>query len=253
MKLYSGNKKSLYALIGLGAFAAYMVYSQLLSGPSYKPVTPQTARQEAAADSAAAGSAEKGGPDVSQAKSKVSKGSSSKGKNGEFHPVYIAKKKEDRPDVSKLDPTIRFDLLDQAMKVPQAGADRDLFQISKAPPVKEVAAVLKGNEPVVRPYIPSGPRVPPKPQPPPPPPPPAPLIIPFKFYGTSAVHPDGKRTAYFIIPGATPDTDEIYMADEGDLIKKRYRIVQIAVDRVVVEDITDKRKAPLNMEKENTQ
>jgi len=252
MKLYSGNKKSVYALIGLGTFAAYMVYSQLLSGPGYKPVTPQTARPEAA-DSAADGSSEKGGPDISQAKGKISKASPSKSKNGEFHPVYIAKKKEDRPDVSAIDPTIRFDLLDRALQVPQAGAERDLFQISKAPPVKQVAEVLKGNEPVIHPYIPVGPRQPPKPMPPPPPPPPAPLVVPFKFYGTSAVHPDGKRTAYFIIPGSSPETDEIFMADEGDVVKKRYRIVQIAVDKVVVEDIMDKRRAPLNMEKENTQ
>jgi hypothetical protein len=251
MKLYSGNKKSLYALIGLGAFALYMVYSQLLSGPSYKPVTPQTARPDGAADTAAATPSEKSGPDISQARSKVSKGSSSK-KNGEFLPPYIAKKKEDRPDVLTIDPTIRFDLLAKVMKVPPAGGERDLFQISKAPPVKQVAELGK-NEPVVHPYVFVGPRLPQKPGPPPPPPPPAPLVIPFKFYGTSAVHPDGKRTAYFIIPGSSPDTDEIFMADEGDVVKKRYRIIQIAVDRVVVEDITDKRKAPLNMEKENTQ
>jgi len=252
MKLYSGNKKSLYALIGLGGFAAYMVYSQFLSGPSYKPVTPPAARPEVAADSASGGAVEKSGPNISQAKAKVSRGSSSKLKNGEFHPVYEAKKVEDRPDVSAIDPTIRFDLLDRAMKVPQAGADRDLFQISKAPPVKQVAE-LKGNEPVVHPYVPVGPRKPVPPAPAPPPPPPAPLVIPFKFYGTSAVHPDGKRTAYFIIPGSSPDLDQIYMADEGDVIIKKYRIVQIAVDKVVVEDVTDKRRAPLNMEKENTQ
>jgi hypothetical protein len=78
-------------------------------------------------------------------------------------------------------------------------------------------------------------------------------VVPFKFYGTSAVHPDGKRTAYFIIPGATPDTDEIFKADEGMVVKGRFRIVTIMADRVVVEDVTDKRKQPLIMEKENTQ
>jgi hypothetical protein len=46
--------------------------------------------------------------------------------------------------------------------------------------------------------------------------------------------------------------DEIFMADEGDVVKKRFRIVQIGVDKVVVEDTQDKRKQPLNMEKENT-
>jgi len=43
------------------------------------------------------------------------------------------------------------------------------------------------------------------------------------------------------------------MASEGDVLKKHFRIVQIGVDKVVVEDIQDKRRQPLNMEKENTQ
>ena len=252
MKLGTENKKSVYALSALGVVAAYMVYSQFFSGPTYRPVTPQTAavRADGSPDTAASSSpAEKrSGPNISQASHKVSKGASSKANSGEFHPVYLAKKVEDRPDVTTIDPTIRFDRLDRVLKVPQAGSERDLFQISKTPPVR--AAALASVEPTVRPFVAYGPRAPLPPTPVPPPPPPSPLVIPFKFYGTSAVHPDGTRTAYFISPGATPDLDEIYMANEGDLIKNRYRIVQIGVDRVTVEDTHDKRSAPLNMEKE---
>jgi hypothetical protein len=159
---------------------------------------------------------------------------------------------EERPDVATIDPTIRFDRLERVMKVPQAGSERDLFQISKAPLLK-ATALAGGPETIIHPFVPYGPRAPLPPAPPPPPPPPAPLVIPFKFYGTSAVHPDGTRTAYFIIPGATPDADEIFMANEGTVIKNRFRIVQIGVDKVVVEDTMDKRRGPLNMEKENTQ
>ena len=255
MKLWSGSKTSLYALIGLGGLALYMVYSQFFSGPTYKPVTPQTARIEVPSDGAAPAapaSERSSGPNISQAKSKVGRGSSSKSKNGEFHPVVQYKKVEDRPDVTTLDPTIRFDLLNRIMKVPQAGATRDLFQISKTPPVTQVATVT-GPETIVHPFVPYGPRPPQPPTPIPTPTPLPPLVVPFKFYGTSAVHPDGKRTAYFIIPGATQDTDEIFMADEGAVVKSRFRIVTIMADRVVVEDVTDKRKQPLIMEKENTQ
>ena len=78
------------------------------------------------------------------------------------------------------------------------------------------------------------------------------MVIPFKFYGTSAVHPDGKRTAYFSLPGADGDT-KIMMADEGEVLEKRFRIVQIGVDKVLVEDTQDKRRQPLNIEKEATQ
>jgi hypothetical protein len=255
MKFWSGSKTSLYALIVLGGLAVYMVYSQFFSGPTYKPVTPQSARIEVPSDGAppATPAPEKSsGPNISQAKGKVGRGSSSKAKNGEFHPAVLPKKVEDRPDVSTLDPTIRFDLLDRIMKVPQAGATRDLFQISKTPPLTQIAR-LDGPETIVHPFVPYGPRLPQPPTPTPPPPPPPPMVIPFKFYGTSAVHPDGKRTAYFIIPGATPDTDEIFAADEGGVVKSRFRIVTIMADRVVVEDVNDKRKQPLIMEKENTQ
>jgi hypothetical protein len=114
--------------------------------------------------------------------------------------------------------------------------------------VKE-AAVLKGPETKVA--LIYGPHPPPPPAPPPPPPPPPPPTpIPFKYYGVSSVHPDGTRTAYFIIPSA--DGDEILMANEGQVLKGRFRIVQISLDKVVVEDTQDKRRQPLNMEKENT-
>ena len=256
MKLWSGSRTSLYALIVLGGFAVYMVYSQFFSGPTYKTVTPQTARIDVPSDGSATPVSvpdRKSGPNISQAKGKVGRGSSSKSKTGEFHPVYQYKKAEDRPDVSNIDPTVRFNLLDRIMKVPQAGVTRDLFQISKTPPVTQVATLLKGPETIVHPFVPYGPRLPQPPTPALPPTPPPPMVIPFKFYGTSAVHPDGKRTAYFIIPGATPDADEIFMADEGMVVKTRFRIVTIMADRVVVEDVNDKRKQPLIMEKENTQ
>jgi hypothetical protein len=78
---------------------------------------------------------------------------------------------------------------------------------------------------------------------------PPPTPIPFKFYGVSATHPDGTRTAYFI--ANTAGGDEILMAKEGTVLKKRFRIVQIGVDKVLVEDIQDKRRQPLNLEKGN--
>jgi hypothetical protein len=253
MKLGTENKKSVYALSVLGVLAAYMVYSQFFSGPTYKPVTPQTARTEPSADAPAAPAPveKSSGPDISQAKGKVGK-SSSKGKNGEFHPIYIAKKPQDRVDVSRVDPTIRLDLLAKAMRAPQAGSERDLFQISKTPPIKETAK-LKGPEPLVARIY--GPRAPLPPAPPPVARPVevVPLSIPFKYYAVSSVHPDGKRTAYFIIPGNTPDADEIFMADEGQVIKGHFRIVQISVDKVMVEDTQEKRQQPLNIEREATQ
>lgn len=253
MKIGAENKNKVYALTVLGVVAAYMVYSQFFSGPSYKSSAPAPVRPDATAETAATAPSEKSsGPDISQAKSKVGR-STSKSKKGEFHPVYIAKKKEDRVNVSTVDPTIRFDLLDKAMRVPQAGAERDLFQISRTPPVKATTLADMNGEPKIKPFIPYGPRPPgPPPGPPLPPPEKPPRTIPFKFYGVSSVHPDGTRTAYFIMP--TADGDEIMMANEGTVVKGGFRIVQIGVDKVVVEDTMDNKhpRQPLNMERENT-
>jgi hypothetical protein len=255
MKLGAENKKSVYALTVLGVVAAYMVYSQFFSGPSYPTTPTPVARPEVPGDTTAQAGAtpapteKNAGPDIAQSKSKVGK-NSSKGKNGEFHPVYIAKNPKDRADVSKVDPTIRLDLLAKAMKAAQAGSERDLFQISKTPPIKEVAKL--GPDVHIKPFLNYGPRAPL-----PPAPPPierkaeiAPLVIPFKYYGISTVHPDGTRTGYFIIPGNTPDADEIFMANEGQVIKNHFRIVQISPDKAVVEDTQEKRQQPVNIEKD---
>jgi hypothetical protein len=242
-----------YALAVLGLGAAYGIYSNFFAGPSYKPVTPPPVRSDSAEiaipgpEKSSPGKSS--GPDISQAKGKVERKTSSKSKNGEFRPIYIPKKKEDRVDVTTVDPTIRFDLLKKAMQVPPAGGERDLFQISKTPPIKTELA--SAQEPKIHPFIPYGPHMPEPPRPVVTPPPPPPTPIPLKYYGISSVHPDGTRTAYFMSPG--PDGDEIFMANEGTVIKGRYRIVQIAMDKVTVEDIQDKRRQPVNIEKEATQ
>jgi hypothetical protein len=256
MKLGTENKKSLIALAVLAPIMLGVMY-WAFAPDTPKRVTPVAAVPAAdgsdtptASDTPPAVAPEKSsGPDISRAPGEVRR-TASRSKAGEFHPAVIPKKKEDRQRIIQdVDPTIRFDLLAKVMKVPPAGGERDLFQILKGPPVKDTPG-LKGPEPLVaRVY---GPRAPGPPPPPPgPPPEKPPAVIPFKFYGVSSVHPDGTRTAYFIIPN--PDGDEILMANEGQVLKNRFRIVQISVDKVLVEDTQDKRRQPLNMEKEATQ
>ena len=80
-----------------------------------------------------------------------------------------------------------------------------------------------------------GPPPPPKPVvPPPPPPAPPPPPITLKFYGYSTPRADGQKRAFFL------DGDDIFVAAEGELIKKRYRVVQIGVNSVIMEDTEHK-------------
>jgi hypothetical protein len=69
---------------------------------------------------------------------------------------------------------------------------------------------------------------PPAPAAPPAPPPPPPITL--KFYGFSKPKPDGQRRAFFM------DGEDIFVAAEGELVKKRYRVVKIEGNSVVMED-----------------
>jgi hypothetical protein len=50
---------------------------------------------------------------------------------------------------------------------------------------------------------------------------------------------NGKKTAFFL------DGDEISVAAEGDTVKKRYRVVRIGVNSVLMEDTESKRQQSL--------
>ena len=65
---------------------------------------------------------------------------------------------------------------------------------------------------------------------PPPPGPPSAPPIPLKFYGFVNRARSGAKSAFFL------DGDDIIVATEGDLIKKRYKIISIGLNSAVVED-----------------
>jgi len=233
MKIGAENKKALWALAVLGLIAAYGLYSNVLSGPSAAPArSAKTSAVDAIPEAVAVPENSKAAPQRA-----------ARAQAQEFRPVLRPKKKEDQiVDIRTVDPTIRLDLLAKVQAVPQAGGERDLFQILKAPPVHE-AEVLKGAEPHV--FIPVGPKAPPPPPGPPPdpstlPPPP----IPLKYYGFCTERNNGKRTAYFL------DNDEIIQATEGATLKGRYRVVRIGLNLVVMEDMQSKRQQNLPLEPE---
>jgi hypothetical protein len=230
MTLGTADRKKVIALSVLGAILLAVFYFNVLAGPD----VPRGASERAAARPRAAASAltAAGSLPDEQTPGPARKRPALSGRSKEFNPVLRSKRPEDRVDPSKIDPTLRLDLLAKVQEVGPAGSTRNLFQIAPAPP-KEIKPT--GPEPKV--FIAYGPPLPKPPAPPPAPPTPPP--IPLKYYGIATVRDNGEKTAYFL------DGDEILHASEGDILKRRYRIIKIGPKSVDVEDTESKHTQPL--------
>ncbi len=137
----------------------------------------------------------------------------------EFKPSLKAKD----VDPSGVDPTLHLAELAKLQGVKPQADGRSLFDLGTVPPPD--MAKIKEPEKIK-------PMVGPMPPPPPPPPPPEPRAppIPLKFYGFVNQNKAGDKRAFFL------DGEDIVIATEGDMIKKRYKIIRIGVNSAVVED-----------------
>jgi hypothetical protein len=203
--------KKIAVLVGLGLIAGYFYISNSNFGSSSTP-SPASTAQPAASRIATRPGGRVGGR-VTQ------KGLNSGSR--EFKPSL----KPSGIEPSNIDPTLHLNLLAKLQGVQVEPGGRSLFEIGTAPP-----AEVKGPEPtkiaVEKPFV--GP----KPPPPPPPPPPDPKAppIPLKFYGFVNPSKATNKRAFFL------DGEDIIIAGEGDMVKKRYKIVRIGVNSAVVED-----------------
>jgi len=117
------------------------------------------------------------------------------------------------PAAPSLDPTLRLNLLAAVEGVQYKGSGRNIFRsLEEAPIPRPVAPALKG----------------------PAAPPPAPPID-LKFYGFASKPGESKKV--FLSRG-----EDIFIAAEGDIVNRRYRVVRIGVNSVEVEDVLDGRK-----------
>lgn len=217
MKIGAERKKILW-LIGLVAVAVIVYW---INSSSDAPSATAVARP--AADVAAAPVA------VVDGTAQVVKRRNASGRVSNFENTY----KVGSVDPTKVDPTLRLDLLAKVQSVEVEGGARDLFQFSKEPPPPVVAS--KGPIPTVPNLHPNAPPPPPAasiPQPPLPPPGPPPINL--KYYGYSTKRSDGEKKAFFL------DGEDIIVATEGEIIKKQYKVVRIGVNSVQMEDTTSK-------------
>jgi hypothetical protein len=116
--------------------------------------------------------------------------------------------------LASLDPTLHPEIMRQAESLEYTGNGRNIFSQFSAPP-----AIPKPIAPIRQASVDTGP-------PPPPPPPP----INLGFYGYVA-EKTGQRQV-FLLHG-----EDIFIASEGDVVDRRYRVVKIGPASVQVEDI----------------
>lgn len=126
-----------------------------------------------------------------------------------------------------LDPTVHLATLEASRRV-KYEPGRNIFEMQAAPMPTPIANI--------RPPLPQGP---PTPTPAPPPPP-----IPLKFYGFANKPGEAKRI--FLAEG-DPQNSTVFIAKQGDIVDRRYRVVQIAATSVEIEDVlyNHKQRIPL--------
>jgi hypothetical protein len=113
----------------------------------------------------------------------------------------------------RLDPTLQLDLLSQSEGTEYAGIGRNIFVTGSLPIEKPKA---NGTTDIAKAYTP----------PPIPPPPP----INLKFFGFASKPGEPKKV--FLSQG-----EDIFIAGEGDIVDRRYRILRISPASVDVEDV----------------
>lgn len=132
-----------------------------------------------------------------------------------------------------IDPTLRLDLLQRLKTVKFTAGNRNLFaagavitpQMAAAKPVRIMPGPLPrpGINPVTGQPIAH-----------------APPPIPLKFYGFAApASANGLRRGFFL------DQDNVVVADEGETVKGRYRIVTLQPKSAEVEDLVTKNRQSL--------
>jgi len=142
-------------------------------------------------------------------------------------------------DLSKVDPTLRTDLLAKVRDAGDVSGSRSLFEFyTPPPPPPPKVEPIKPTTPKVDPFAAEAakPAAPVKATPPPPPP------IPLKYFGYEGTPRGGKKLRALFVEG-----EEHYIAGENDMVKNRYRIVRIGTTSAEVEDTVSKNTQTLRI------
>jgi hypothetical protein len=126
-------------------------------------------------------------------------------------PAHASAGKKAAP-APRLDPTLNFNLLRPSEDTKYTGTGRNIFEATVEIPQPIASAVPKQTQP----------------QPPPGPPPPPPINL--KFYGFASQTGEAKKI--FLAEG-----EDVFIAGEGDIVDRRYKILHISPTAVEIEDV----------------
>ena len=158
-----------------------------------------------------------------------------------FRPTFHRADSDEPLDPMSVDPTLQTDLLAKVRSVEFKGVERNLFRFGRrkklvaSPSAEEIKRsqerlrALQGQGPKPVKSKP-GARKPTAPR------------IDWKYYGFANSRRDARKRAFLL------DGEEIFVATEGDVFKKRYRILRIGINAIVIEDMQFKQKQRLPLE-----
>jgi hypothetical protein len=120
---------------------------------------------------------------------------------------------------------LHLDLLAASQNKKYEAGGRNIFRMEEVKIEKTVASVRQ----------PYGPEPPPTPTPTPLPPP-----IPLKFYGFASKSSEAKRI--FL-----DDEGEVFVARQGDIIERKYKVIQINNTSVIIEDVLNSNRQTIQL------
>jgi hypothetical protein len=230
--------KKVVVLGGLLLVGGYFFYTNVISDSSDTPRQPGPLVSQSQAVNGALNA-------VPPARGPIVRASTRSKSSEEFHPT-LKRKPEDALDPMTVDPKVRIDLLAKVQNVEILGGGRNPFQFgTPPPPPAPPAPKIDLKKLLEAKNNPPKPVEPPKPAAPAGPPP---LNLSWKYYGYASPRSNPVKKAFFLIP--SPDGDEILTANEGEVLKRKYRVVRIGVNSVVVEDTDTKSRQTLPLAEE---
>ena len=127
---------------------------------------------------------------------------------------------------STLDPRLRLDILAVSQSKKYEAGGRNIFRMEELKSITPIVGSVRKEYTV---------EAPPTPTPTPPPPP-----IPLKFYGFASKGSDPKRI--FLA-----DEGEVFVARQGDIVERKYKVIQINNTSVVIEDMLNSNRQTIQV------